>query len=178
VHDARHRRPRDVPPSTAADISARGDISAAHVGSKWTTRPEWTLRPPAQGFALLSEHMLRITVTTRVDGSTLVLEGRLGGAWVGDVAACWKGLLAEPDGRPIRIDLDGVTFINASGKALIRAMHAQGAILVATEVMIRTIVDEIMPGTAAAKEAGRTDARHQALARERAKRIVEKRGNT
>jgi ABC-type transporter Mla MlaB component len=85
--------------------------------------------------------MLRITITTGADGSTLVLEGRLGGAWVGEVAACWQALLAAHDGRPIRIDLDGVTSIDAGGKALIRAMQARGAILAATKLMLRTIAD-------------------------------------
>lgn len=86
--------------------------------------------------------MLRMTATTRPEGTTLVLEGRLGGAWVDELAACWRGVLAAYDAGPIRIDLDGVTFVDAAGRALIRAMRAQGAILVATDVMICTIVEE------------------------------------
>jgi len=92
--------------------------------------------------------MLRLTVTTRAEGTTLVLEGRLGGAWVEELAACWRGVLARHDAGPIRVDLDGVTFVDAAGKALIRALRAQGAILVATEVMMRTIVEEKDPDAA------------------------------
>jgi len=93
--------------------------------------------------------MLRLTVTTtRAEGTTLVLEGRLGGAWMDELAACWRGVLAMDDAGPIRVDLDGVTFVDAAGKALIRAMRAQGAILVATELMIRTIVEESDDGGA------------------------------
>jgi hypothetical protein len=86
--------------------------------------------------------MLRLTVTTHPEGTTLVIEGRLGGAWVAELAACWRAVLGTHDTGPIRVDLDGVTFVDAAGRALIRAMRAEGAILVATEVMMRTIVEE------------------------------------
>jgi anti-anti-sigma regulatory factor len=46
--------------------------------------------------------------------------------------------------RPIRIDLDGVTFIDAGGTALLRAMHADGALLAATTLMMRALADEIV----------------------------------
>ena len=36
-----------------------------------------------------------------------------------------------------------MTFVDAAGKAMLRAMHADGAVLVATNVMMRAIVDEI-----------------------------------
>jgi hypothetical protein len=92
--------------------------------------------------------MLRLTVTNRAEGTTLFLEGRLCGAWVDELAACWRRVLAKHDVGPIRVDLDGVTFVDAAGKALIRAMCDQGAILVATEVMMRTIVEEKDPDAA------------------------------
>jgi hypothetical protein len=50
------------------------------------------------------------------------------------------------DAGPIRVDLDGVTAVDGAGKALIRAMRARGAILVATDLMIRTIVEESEDG--------------------------------
>src|SRR5262245_45641522 len=86
--------------------------------------------------------MLRITVRSRAQGTTVTLEGRLVGAWVEELSACWRGMLAsEP--RPIQLDLDGVTFIDAGGKTLLRDMHADGIILAATTVMMRPLVDEI-----------------------------------
>ncbi len=103
--------------------------------------------------SLIALPMLRITVTTLPDHTTLVLEGRLCGPWVAELASCWRDLIATRDAHSIRIDLDGVTFVDAAGKALIRAMHDRGAMLVATEVMTRTIVDEVATATA------RTDAR-------------------
>lgn len=95
--------------------------------------------------AMLFACMLRITVTRRPQGPTLVLEGRLCGDWVDEVSACWQGLLATHTARSIRVDLDGVTFIDAAGRAFVRSMRAHGASLAATDVMRRTIGDEVVP---------------------------------
>jgi anti-anti-sigma regulatory factor len=86
--------------------------------------------------------MLRITVTTLPERTTVILEGRLTGAWVAELAASWRDLIVTRDARSILIHLDGVTFIDAAGKDLIRAMHARGASLAATELMARSIMDE------------------------------------
>ena len=99
--------------------------------------------------ALASRQMLRITITTLPQRTDIVLEGRLVGAWVDELAACWRGPVAAQNPCSVRIDLDAVTFIDAAGKALLRAMHAQGAVLVAKGVMTRAIVDEITAGAQA-----------------------------
>ena len=88
--------------------------------------------------------MLRITNGTRREGATLVLEGRLTGPWVDELARCWKALTATRDARSVNVDLDGVTFIDAGGRALLRAMHEEGATLAACSgCMTRAIVEEI-----------------------------------
>lgn len=87
--------------------------------------------------------MLRITMTTRPEGVTVVLEGRLAGPWVGEVDRCWKGLAAAQDPRSVRVELDAVTFIDAAGRALLRTMHEQGASLAASGCMTRAILEEI-----------------------------------
>lgn len=86
--------------------------------------------------------MLRITVTTAPDGTTLTLEGRIAGAWVDELSVCWQRL-RESTPRPIRVNLDGVMFIDAAGKAVLQAMHADGAVLAAATVMMRALVDEL-----------------------------------
>jgi hypothetical protein len=86
--------------------------------------------------------MLRISVTTCPQGTTVKLEGRVAGAWTDELGACWQSLLVA-DARPIRVELDGVTFVDATGRAVLRGMHADGAVLAATTVMMRAIVDEI-----------------------------------
>jgi hypothetical protein len=87
--------------------------------------------------------MLRITVATGTYGGMVALEGRLAGPWVDELRACWRGLAAARDPRSIRVDLDGATFIDAGGKALLWAMHEQGAALRATGCMTRATVEEI-----------------------------------
>src|SRR5215831_623021 len=87
---------------------------------------------PERGLRCHQADMLRLTVTTCAEGTTLLLEGRLCGAWVDELATCWRGVLARHDAGTIRVDLDGVTFVDAAGKALIRALRDQGAILLAT----------------------------------------------
>ena len=87
--------------------------------------------------------MLRITTSIRPDGTTVALEGRLAGPWVDELRACWRSLAATGGARAIRIDLDAVTFIDNAGKALLWAMHEQGAVLTATGCMTRAILEEI-----------------------------------
>jgi hypothetical protein len=86
--------------------------------------------------------MLRITVTSLPGRARVMLEGRLAGAWVSELGACWESLLATHAPSRIEVDLDGLTFVTPAGKELIRSMHARGAMLAATEMMIRTILDE------------------------------------
>jgi ABC-type transporter Mla MlaB component len=87
--------------------------------------------------------MLRITNTTRREGVMVVLEGRLAGPWVDEFDRCWKALTTTQDAGSICIQLDGVTFIDAAGKALLRTMHEEGAALAASGCMTRAILEEI-----------------------------------
>jgi len=87
--------------------------------------------------------MLRIYIVTRPGGASVKLAGRVAGRWVDDVRACWRRLAATREASSIRIDLDAVTFIDTAGKALLWAMHKQGAVLAASGSMTRAIVKEI-----------------------------------
>ena len=87
--------------------------------------------------------MLRITVRTRRTGLTVVFEGRFAGPWVDEVRACWRRLVAAKDPRSIRIDLNGVTFVDMAGMALLWAIHREGAALVASGGMTGAIVQAI-----------------------------------
>ena len=91
----------------------------------------------------MDDPMLRITNTTRPEGVTVVLEGRLAGPWVDELARCWKALTTTQDAGSICVQLDGVTFIDAAGKVLLRTIHEEGATLAAAGCMTRAILDEI-----------------------------------
>jgi hypothetical protein len=97
--------------------------------------------------------MLRITVATLPHTTTLVLEGRLSGAWVDELAACWRDVLATRAPHSMRIDMNSVTFVDAAGKTLIRALRDDGAVLVASDLLLRTIVGDVEPPGRGIKQA-------------------------
>ena len=87
--------------------------------------------------------MLRITTDEDPRVVTFRLEGRLEGPWVELLAKCWRGTRAASDRRRLRVDLDGVTFVDATGRARLAQMHEEGAEFIAHDVMTKAIVAEI-----------------------------------
>lgn len=97
--------------------------------------------------------MLRIRTHVRSGETILVIEGRLAGPWVEELERTWARLRAERDAAPIHVDLDGVTFVSAAGKALLARLHEGGAVLTARGCMTSAIIDEIaMPRPARPEE--------------------------
>ena len=90
--------------------------------------------------------MLRISVVTGIQGTTLTLEGRLTAPWVDELAACWSTAMTARDARAIFVRLDAVTFVDEAGKALLRTMHEHGTTLEASGCMTRATLDEIQKG--------------------------------
>jgi anti-anti-sigma regulatory factor len=87
--------------------------------------------------------MLRLQMLSRPDETLLVLEGRLTGPWVDELARCWTRLRDENHAGPIRVDLEGVTFVSAAGKAILARLHDDGAVLTARGCMTSAIIEEI-----------------------------------
>ncbi len=87
--------------------------------------------------------MLRITVHDNQESLCFRLEGKLAGVWVKEVEQCWQSTLAHQRKPIFRVDLTGVTFIDAAGKTCLAAMHRQGAELVAADCLTKEIVAEI-----------------------------------
>jgi ABC-type transporter Mla MlaB component len=88
--------------------------------------------------------MLRATIQEAEDSLTLKVEGRLAGPWALEAHDCWQNLVASKPRTTIRVDLTGVTMIDATGKALLARAHADGAELVASGCLMRAIVEEMM----------------------------------
>ena len=86
--------------------------------------------------------MLRITVMTETNGTTIALEGRLIGPWVDELASCWRSVRPSPV-RPICINLDCVSYVDEGGQALLWALYAEGAVLTASGPMMRALIDTI-----------------------------------
>jgi ABC-type transporter Mla MlaB component len=117
------------------------------------------LASPAQPLLLVLElfivpracAMLRITVHKTPEVVTFRLEGKLTGEWVDVLQECWQialsrqqGTIRRADLTVFRVDLTGVTSIDAVGKACLAAMHRQGAELVAADCLTKAIVAEII----------------------------------
>ena len=100
--------------------------------------------------------MLRITTETKRGKTILSVEGRIAGPQVATLEHCWRELYnASPKQRFI-LDLCGVSFIDNSGKVLLREIHRLGAELQAEGCLNEAIVEEISrPGEPATQENGK-----------------------
>jgi hypothetical protein len=87
--------------------------------------------------------MLRITVHDNPQSLTFQLEGRLAGPWLRELEMCWQSTLARQRRPILRVDLTGVTYIDAAGKVCLAAMHGQGAEFIAADCLTKAIVAEI-----------------------------------
>jgi outer membrane protein len=90
--------------------------------------------------------MLRITIEQKPGKMSLTVEGKLAGPWVSALAQSWKDLLSSSSGENLSINLCGVSFIDAAGKALLAEIHQQGGKLVAEGCLNQAIVREIAKG--------------------------------
>ena len=88
--------------------------------------------------------MLRVTTKTEETVTVVLLEGRLAGVWVQELADCWQK--AANSDQPLRVMVCGVTFIDDKGQALLAEMYRHGAELVAEGCMNMAIVEEIKQG--------------------------------
>ena len=91
--------------------------------------------------------MLRITADEKPRVLTFRLEGRLEGAWAAELEKCWRGMAAMEVRPALRVDLTGVTFVDAAGKAQLADLHRQGAEFIAGDCVTRALVTEITGDT-------------------------------
>lgn len=88
--------------------------------------------------------MLRITVHDSPQSSTFKLEGSLAGPCLRELVKCWKTTFTNGRQPIVRVDLSGVTFVDAAGKACLSAMRRRGAELIANDCLTKAIVAEIV----------------------------------
>ena len=88
--------------------------------------------------------MLRITVHDKPGALTFQLEGRLAGPWVRELEGCWQGARARRRKPTLRVDLTGVTFIDAAGQACLAALHRQGAEFLVADCLMKATVADII----------------------------------
>ena len=85
--------------------------------------------------------MLRITVQKDASLTTLKLEGKITGEWVGELERAW--LTQTERTKAIKVDLTGVTFVAEEGKRLLSRMFEQGSNLEATDCMNRSFIEQL-----------------------------------
>ncbi len=73
---------------------------------------------------------------------SIILEGKLVGPWVEELNSYWRQMSVNQQSCAV-IDLTGVTFIDANGKALLTRLWQQGAELCAAGCLTRCVVEEI-----------------------------------
>lgn len=100
------------------------------------------LAPILNGYPI----MLRITTEKKRTKTVLSVEGRLAGQLVSTLEQCWRELRAASPQEKFYVNLCGVSFIDASGKMLLKEMHRQGGQLVAEGCLNQAIVKEIIGG--------------------------------
>jgi outer membrane protein len=88
--------------------------------------------------------MLRITTEKKKGRTVLSVEGRLSGPRVPTLEQCWRELRSNEPDEKYHVNLCGVTFIDGAGKILLKAMHSDGAQLLAEGCLNQAIVNEIV----------------------------------
>jgi hypothetical protein len=74
--------------------------------------------------------MMKIQTQDSGDVTTFRVEGRLAGAWVPELEACWHDAAREHPERQISVDLAGVTCVDLAGRYLLEWMHRSGVAIV------------------------------------------------
>ena len=85
--------------------------------------------------------VLRITTITAKGSPVLKLEGKLGGPWVDELENCWKDVEAGAHREAIKIDMQGVSYVDFRGRNLLLRLVREGAALSECSDFIRQMLD-------------------------------------
>lgn len=87
--------------------------------------------------------MLRVTIKKEASTEVWELEGKLAGEWVRELKRNWDESSARIAGKPVRVYLKAVSYVDPAGKQVLSEMHAMGAELEGAGCMTRALVEEI-----------------------------------
>jgi ABC-type transporter Mla MlaB component len=71
----------------------------------------------------------------------LKLEGKLSGPWVDELKNCWKIIAHRTNRKGIKVDLQGVSYLDNGGRDLLLRMEREGASLVECSDFIRQLLN-------------------------------------
>jgi ABC-type transporter Mla MlaB component len=86
--------------------------------------------------------MLRITIRNDSGAATLKLEGKLASVWVDEAGRCARAVMAASQ-NGLAVDLTDVSFVDVSGKRLLRSLVADGARLISDDPAMDALVEEV-----------------------------------
>lgn len=84
-----------------------------------------------------------ITEQPIADGLSFKLAGAIAGDWAIELKRCWREAADSPARSRLIVDLSEVTFVDEAGKELLKSMVSEGAELVARDVLMKSIVEDI-----------------------------------
>jgi ABC-type transporter Mla MlaB component len=88
--------------------------------------------------------MMRITVFDDKAEQRLIVEGKVAEAFVAELESAWEQVRQDAGGRPIVVDLTGVTRMDRKGEAALVAMVAEGARLSAKGIYWEYVVKQLL----------------------------------
>jgi ABC-type transporter Mla MlaB component len=86
-------------------------------------------------------NMLRVTSQVNGAETILIIEGKLVGPWVTELASCWHAAVARSS--QVVVKLSSVSFIDEAGRRLLAEMHLLGTKMIAEECLTRSIIETI-----------------------------------
>ena len=91
--------------------------------------------------------MLMITEQRNADALTFKLAGALAGDWAIEFKRCWRDAASPSGASRFVVDLTEVTFVDEVGKELLGLMMKEGAEMIARDILMKSIVQEIARDT-------------------------------
>jgi hypothetical protein len=89
--------------------------------------------------------MLRITVEENPGAVTIKLEGKVVGSWVGEFDRTWRSLEPSWGLKKFRLDLRGVSFVDAEGRQLMHEIYSRtGAAFLTNSPLTTYFAEEAM----------------------------------
>jgi anti-anti-sigma regulatory factor len=74
----------------------------------------------------------------------LEIEGRLAGACVPELEACWQAARRDQPDRAVAVDLKSVTCIDRAGRRLLEAMYGGGVRFLRAGLAVQDILEQVM----------------------------------
>ena len=74
---------------------------------------------------------------------TFKLAGKLAGEWTPELERCWRNAVSTWQPNAINVELAEVTFVDEAGKQLLTQMAMVGVTLIASDVVMKALVEQI-----------------------------------